>query len=249
MENLRYKLYQLIDYTDTTGDGKKNIDYYDLFMLVIIILSLIPLLFKTETPLFIIIEIVTTSIFILDYFLRWSTADIRLQKKGMLPFLIYPFTLLAIIDLFTILPGFSALFPASQFFTKIRALKVLRLIRLVKLMRYSQSIDIIFRILHRSKSSLLTVGSLAIGYILVSSIVIFNVEPDSFTNFYEALYWATMSLAAVGYGDLYPVSTAGRLIAMLSSFFGIAIVALPAGIITAGYMKEIQENESKEAKR
>lgn len=86
---------------------------------------------------------------------------------------------------------------------------------------------------------------LAIGYILVSALVIFNVEPESFKSFFEAIYWATVSLTTVGYGDIYPVSALGRIITMVSSVFGIAIVALPAGIITAGYMTELQK--SKEA--
>ena len=77
----------------------------------------------------------------------------------------------------------------------------------------------------------------------MSALVIFNVEPDSFSSFFDAVYWATVSLTTVGYGDIYPVSVFGRIITMLSSILGIAIVALPAGIITAGYMTEIQKEE------
>ena len=79
------------------------------------------------------------------------------------------------------------------------------------------------------------------GYIVISALVVFNVEPDSFNTFFDAIYWATVSLTTVGYGDIYPVSTLGRIITMVSSIFGIAIVALPAGIITAGYMNELNK--------
>ena len=82
----------------------------------------------------------------------------------------------------------------------------------------------------------MAVCTLALGYIIVSALIVFNVEGDSFETFFEAIYWATVSLTTVGYGDIYPVTTAGRIITMISSIFGIAIVALPAGIITAGYM-------------
>lgn len=241
--NFRQKLFNLIDYTDLTGDGNKNADYYDIFMMVIIILSIIPLLFKVDSPFFTIIEIICTTLFILDYFLRWATNDLRMKKDGLLPFLIYPFTFLAIIDLLSILPGFSLIFPNSIFFKEIKVLKILRLIRLVKLFRYSKSLTIIAKVFSESKSSLYAVGTLAISYILICSVIIFNVEAESFTSFFEALYWATMSLTAVGYGDLYPVTTAGRLVAMISAIFGIAIVALPAGIITAGFLKELNKNE------
>ena len=78
---------------------------------------------------------------------------------------------------------------------------------------------------------------------LVSALIIFNVEPESFDTLFDAIYWATVSLTTVGYGDIYPVTTAGRVITMLSSVFGIVVVALPAGIITAGYMNAINEEK------
>lgn len=80
----------------------------------------------------------------------------------------------------------------------------------------------------------------ALGYIFISALVIFNVEPETFGSFFDAVYWATVSLTTMGYGDIYPVSTIGRIVTMLSSFIGIAIVALPAGILTAGYMEELE---------
>lgn len=99
-----------------------------------------------------------------------------------------------------------------------------------------KSIVIIINVMKKSKNALLAVCTLAIGYILVSALIIFNIEGDSFATFFDAIYWATVSLTTVGYGDIYPVTTAGRIITMISSMFGIAIVALPVGIITAGYL-------------
>lgn len=84
---------------------------------------------------------------------------------------------------------------------------------------------------------------MAIAYIVVSALVIFNVEPDSFETFFDAIYWATVSLTTVGYGDIYPVSTIGRIVTMISSVFGIAIIALPSGIITGGYLNEINKKD------
>ena len=114
--------------------------------------------------------------------------------------------------------------------------------RVVKFVRYSKNIEIILTVLRRQKSALLTVGALAGGYILISALVVFNVEPDTFNSFFDAIYWATISLTTVGYGDIYPVSTAGRIFTMLSSMVGIAVVALPAGIITAGYMDAVNKD-------
>ena len=92
----------------------------------------------------------------------------------------------------------------------------------------------------QQKRVLISVAVLAFAYILVSALIVFNVEPESFKNFFDAIYWATVSLTTVGYGDIYPVSNIGRIVTMVSSMFGIAIIALPSGIITAGYLEEIK---------
>ena len=128
----------------------------------------------------------------------------------------------------------------------VRLVRAFRVFRVFRGLRYSRSIRIINNVLRNSRDSLIAVCSRAIAYILIAALIIFNVEPDSFRNFFEAVYWATVSLTTVGYGDIYPITTMGRIITMASSIFGIAIVALPAGIITAGYMKELQkDNESR----
>ena len=84
---------------------------------------------------------------------------------------------------------------------------------------------------------------MAVAYILISALVIYNVEPESFATFFDAIYWATISLTTVGYGDIYPVTTIGRIVTMISSAFGIAIIALPSGVITAGYLAEIGKED------
>ena len=122
-------------------------------------------------------------------------------------------------------------------------LRALRVFRVVKAARYSKSLKIIAEVLVESKDALLAVGTLSILYVLISALIIFNVEPNSFNTFFDAVYWATVSLTTVGYGDIYPTTVIGRTVAMISSVFGIAIVALPAGIITAGYMNAINKEE------
>ena len=87
------------------------------------------------------------------------------------------------------------------------------------------------------------IALLAVAYTLISALVIYNVEPGSFDNFFEAIYWATVSLTTVGYGDIYPETTIGRVVTMFSSVFGIAIIALPSGVITAGYLSEINNDK------
>ena len=122
----------------------------------------------------------------------------------------------------------------------LRVLRLFRTLRAFKLIRYSKSTSAIAAVFEKQREALLAVLCLAIGYILVSALVIFNVEPDTFNTFFDAVYWAVVSLTTVGYGDLYPSSDVGRTIAMISSLMGVAVVALPSGIITAGLLDELR---------
>ena len=210
---------------------------YDVLMFLTIIVSLIPLTTKSHTGIFMWLDFVSTIIFIIDYLLRLLTADYKLEK-GKLSFFLYPITFLALADLLCILPSLFLLNNSLRLF---KILRMLRILRVFKFIRYSKNIQILTNVLKKQKDSLMIVGLLALGYIFISALIIFNVEPSTFPTFFDALYWATISLTTVGYGDIYAVSTTGKIITMISSFLGIAIVALPAGIITAGYMKEIKE--------
>lgn len=239
---MRKRIYEIIEKAE---DEDKLSHAYDISMILIIILSLVPLLFKQETTTLKIIDKITVSVFIVDYLLRWITADYRFDKKGLISFIRYPFSFMAIVDFISILPSLSVINSGFKVLRVLRMIRALRVVRVFKAVRYSKNFEIIGNVLRSSKDSLIAVCALAIGYIIISALVIFNVEPDSFDTFFDAVYWATVSLTTVGYGDIYPISTVGRIITMISSLFGIAIVALPAGIITAGYMKELEKDKNK----
>lgn len=245
---LRHRIYEIVEISqqeDTISNA------YDIFMIGAIFVSLLPLTLKQTTMLSVYTDKVTTWIFIVDYALRLLTADVAL-KKGKWSFVLYPFTFLAVIDLVSIL---SSLYFLS---TGLKALKVLRMIRTFRalrafkvtkafrIFRYSKTMDIIIDVVQEQRVPLMAVGTLAVGYILIAALVIFNVEPDTFNSYFDAIYWATVSLTTVGYGDIYAVSVAGRIVTMISSFVGIAIVALPSGIITAGYMEALQKQHDDE---
>ncbi|MCD8117287.1 MAG: ion transporter [Oscillospiraceae bacterium] len=232
---MRKRIYAIVE---SAENGDRLSAAYDYVMMAVIVASLIPLAFKGTTGLLSAVERIATAIFILDYLLRLATADLKL-KKGGLSFVLYPFTPLAIIDLLCILPSFNLLSAGFRLLKIIRLFRAFRVFRVFKLFRYSKSLRIILKVIASQKAPLVSVGVLAVGYVLIAALVIFNVEPDTFGTFFDAVYWATVSLTTVGYGDIYPVSVAGRIVTMLSSFVGIAIVALPSGIITAGYMTEI----------
>ena len=226
-----------------TYDGNVFSVTYKSFMILVTLASLLPLMFKENYAVFLPIEFGCTVVFVVDFMLRWLTADYKFKKHHWTSFARFPFRMIAIIDLIVIFASLCSLFKwwvISKYATTLIVLRVIRLLR------YSRSVRTIMHILHKSKKALSAVGTLAVGYVFISAIFIFNVEPQTFPTFFDAIYWATVSLTTVGYGDLYPVTLAGRIVAMVSSFFGIAIVALPAGIVTAEYTSAIRKSTEQE---
>lgn len=222
---------------------------YDYFMFVVIIASVAPLISSTPNPAFIHVEIVSTIIFIIDYILRWSVADITLPNSRY-PFLLYPITPMAIIDLLSILPGLHML---GGVFKVFRVTRLMRMLRLLKFIRYSPQIQILLRVLRKERVVLLSVMTITVFCILLTAIIMFNIEPrcnpatgaPTFETFFDALYWSTETLTSVGYGDVCPVTDFGRFISMISSLFSVILIALPSGVITASYLDELRRHRER----
>lgn len=244
---IRESIYWLIK----PWNGKKYSRVYDIAMLAAIAMGIIPLMFRKHYELFWVFNIVSGICFIIDYVLRWLTADFELEQKSKwTSFVLYPFTPMAIIDLLSILPVFNLLNPT---FKIARVTRLLMTLRVFKVIRYFEPLEIVLSVIRNQRKVLLTVLSLAIFYIFITALIMFNAEEDInpetgtylFDTFFEAFYWSACTLTTVGYGDLYPISSIGRIISIISSIVGIAIIALPSGIITAGYMDELRNRREK----
>lgn len=231
---MRKKIFDIVEPTDSILSR-----IYNAIIFVSIIVALIPLAFHSANKIFIKIDYITTALFAIDYAARLLTADIKMER-GATSFLVYPFTPMAVIDLISILPEIIAINKGFRLFRIARLIRVMRVFRVFKAARYSKNMDLIIRVFRRQQELLSTVCGIAAVYVLVSALVIFNAEPSTFPTFFDAIYWAVVSLTTMGYGDIYPVTAVGRVITMLSSILGIAVVAMPASIITAGFMEEIE---------
>ncbi len=240
---MRKRFYEIIE-VGTEQDKASRV--YDVFMMLTIIISIIPLWTHSTNSLFNVIDKVTVVIFIVDYLLRLATADIKLNR-GILSFLLYPFSFMAIIDLLSILPSLTVLADGYRLLKIFRLFRTFKVFRVFKAFRYSKNINMVLNVFRKQRDSLMVVFGFAIAYVLVSALVIFNAEPETFKTMYDAIYWATISLTTVGYGDMYATSDIGKFITMISAILGVAIVALPAGIIIAGYQEELEELKGKKA--
>lgn len=247
---IRKKLYVFLN---RSPQKKGWSQVYNILMMVAIAASIIPLTFRDFHPWFKTVEIITVSFFLLDYLLRWVTADYKL-RKGALSFLIYPFTPMAIVDLLSMMPAIHLIGSGFKVF---RLTRLLRILRVFKFLRYSDKVEVFLKVIRKERQVLLSVLCIAIFYVFVTALLMFNTEPrfnpetgeETFRHFFDALYWATVTLTTVGYGDLCPVTDIGRFVSMMSSIFGVAIIALPSGVITASYLEELRNARTRKEEK
>lgn len=251
-DNIAMDRKQLFNIIERDSTDSKTSKIYDWFMMTMIVVSILPLMFRNQNPLFVWMDRVSVAAFIIDYLCRWITADLKhpLMKRWE-AFILYPITPMAIIDMMSILPSLGLF---SRAFKVLRVLRIMKLARVIRLLRYSRRIQTLAIVLKKESHVLLTVLGIAVFYIFTTALIMFNVEMNNtsetgvvvFNDFFDALYWATTTLTTVGYGDVYPVSDFGRVVSMISSVFGVAIIALPSGVITASYLEELRKNKNNE---
>ena len=235
---MRTRIYEIVS-RPKRGDNASCL--YDLFIVIVAILSVVPVLFHSENLesnakyVLSIIDVVTVYILCFDYLLNWMTFDIAQGKRGnWKEFLKYPFTFEAIINLLSILPTLKLL-PNGFLF--------LRALRIVRLFRYSRQLTIIVNVFIQERKTLSPVFVLAVAYIFATALIMFIFEPQTFENFMDAVYWSTITLTTVGFGDITPASDLGHVLTSVTSIFGIFVFALPVGIITGGFLQQLKQKE------
>ncbi len=214
---------------------------YDIFLVIVAFVSIVPMFFHVgQLPEFSkafinVLELVSVYILAFDYLLRWITHDLREGKPlDWKSFVRYPFTLTAIIDLLAILPSLNVL-PTSFMF--------LRVLRVFRIFRYSRHLSIISNVFYQERKTLSFILLIAVIYTFVTSLVMFSLEGETFDSFIEALYWGTVTLTTIGFGDIYPLTDAGRVVTSISSLFGVFVLALPAGIMTGSFLQQLQQRQ------
>jgi|WetSurMetagenome_2_1015567.scaffolds.fasta_scaffold217144_2 voltage-gated potassium channel len=237
---------------EESPEGNGAARCFNYFMVVLIIVNVLAVLLETVRPLekqyfllFSIIDIVSISIFTVEYLIRlWICTlnpDYSHPVTGRLRYMVSGY---ALIDLFAFLPFYiPAIIPVDLRF--IRILRLFRLIRVMKLGRYSKAMKTFSVVIKKTREELLLALSILLIVIVLASTLMYYAEngaqPDKFDSIPAAMWWAVVTLATVGYGDIYPVTTLGKVIGGLVVVIGIMIFALPAAILSAGFIGEIQE--------
>ncbi len=247
----RRRLYEMLE---AGGPDDLASRVFDGFMVILIVANVVAAAAGTVASVedqygrpLLWFEIVSVAIFTVEYALRlWvSTEHLPLARygpvKARLRFACSPF---ALIDLVAILPFYLALvFPLLD----LRALRLFRLLRLLKLVRYSPALATLGRVVADERRALTAAILIMLALITISATAMYQVErlvqPETFGSIPKAMWWATATLTTVGYGDAVPVTAIGRLVGGLVMIFGLAMYALPVGIIASGFSNEIHRRD------
>lgn len=220
----------------TFGAGDYLIQILILLSLVAFALETLPSLSEEWRRWLRIFEIATVVVFTAEYILRLLVGKPRLA---------YAFSFFGIIDLLAILPFYLS---TGVDLRSIRAFRFLRLFRLFKLARYSAAMRRYHRAFIIAKEELILFGSTALIVLYLSSVGIYyferDAQPEAFASIFHSMWWSLVTLTTVGYGDIYPITTGGRVLTFFVLVTGLGIVAIPTGLLASALSKAREVEES-----
>lgn len=237
----------------TAENGDTISKVFDISIITLIIINVILVIADTfKIPewcsrLFYYVEIFSVIVFTIEYILRVYTADFLYPDLSPAKARIrYIFSFMAIVDLLAILP-FYIPFIISIDLRVLRLLRITRLLRIFKVNRYTDAFHTIARVFSKKKSQLLSSVFVVLILMIIASVLMYNIEneaqPQEFDNVFDSLWWAVATLTTVGYGDIYPVTALGKILSSIIAVLGIGLVAVPSGIISAGFIEIIDESK------
>ncbi|MBQ9045654.1 MAG: ion transporter [Oscillospiraceae bacterium] len=246
LQRRRRRIFEIVE-IGSTGDWASRL--YDLFYTLTILVNLTATILSTFDAidakygtLLDVLDLLTVVCFTVDFALRLYTADFRFPGKtipraGMR----YIFSFSGIIDILSFLPYYLPIFfPAGA--VAFRMLRVIRIFRLFRINGYYDSLNVITSVLSSKRKQLISSVSIILVLMLASSLCMYSLEnaaqPDVFKNAFSGIWWAASTLLTVGYGDIYPITSAGRILGIIITFLGVGMVAIPTGIISAGFVEQ-----------
>lgn len=195
-----------------------------------------------------VIEYVTVVGFTIEYLLRvWTAEYLYPNKNTVTAKLCYVFSLGGIIDLLSFLPNYlPVFFPAGA--VAFRIFRVIRILRLFRINAYYDAFNVIVDVIKRKRDQILSSVFIIGMLIIASSLCMYSLEheaqPEVFQNAFSGIWWSVSTLLTVGYGDIYPITTAGKIFSIIITFLGVGMVAIPTGILSAGFVEQYSSLKS-----
>lgn len=247
--DLKAQIYGILE------PGGEDSRYFDPFILglitlnvVAVVLGTVESIYRPYASVFDVFEHFSVAVFSLEYILRvWSCTEnpnFRSPVLGRLRFMVTP---MALVDLLAVLPFYLPSVQSDLRF--MRAMRLFRLFRVLKLARYSESLQTFIDVLRLKKEELVLMFFAILILLVISSSLVYEAEheaqPDAFASIPAAMWWGIVTLATVGYGDVYPETDLGKLIGSIVVILGIGLFALPTGVLASGFAEVLARKKEK----
>ncbi len=253
---LKTKLFHIVE---KGHHGNRLNQVFDYFIMSLIVLSVFSIILDSISgiredygSLLNAFNVFSIVVFTAEYMIRIYISDLTYPSKNNITSrLTFIFSGYGLIDLLAILPFYIPIFIALDF-RFLRILRLFRFVRILKINRYNNSLNLIWTVIKEKKSELIVTGFVTFIVLFMSSFIMYyiegDVQPDQFPNILAAFWWAIATLTTVGYGDVYPVTSIGKILSSIIAILGIGIIALPTGIISAGLIGKIDKTSKPESK-
>lgn len=242
----RKRLFEIIE-IGLPGDVASQV--YDAFNILSIVINLVVSVMYTFDdlhakfgPWLVTVEAITVAFFALDYCLRlWTAKFLRPSLSEPKALLRYVFSFSGLVDLLSFLPYYlPVFFPSGA--VAFRMFRVARVFRLFRVNAYYDSLGVITEVISSKRQQLFSSVFILLVLMLASSLCMYSLEheaqPQVFTNAFSGIWWSVSTLLTIGYGDIYPVTTMGKIFSIFITFLGVGMVAIPTGIISAGFVDQ-----------
>lgn len=252
-KRIKKRAYEIIE---VAKDGDTISKIVDILIVSLIIVNVVMVIADTFSlpdglrTVMDVIETVSVVIFTAEYIVRLWTADLHF---GILPpiraKIKYILSFQSLIDILALLPFYLPfLFPINL--VVLRIFRVFRLLRLFKVNHYTKALASIAEVFRKKANQLISSMLVVALLMVIASVLMYNVEhdvqPEVFDNALSGLWWAVATLTTVGYGDIYPITPLGKVLSAVIALLGIGLVAVPTGIITAGFSEQIEQSKDDE---
>ncbi len=245
----RKRLFEILEVGNDLDHVSRGYDFFSVFAILLNLTASIMYTYENFRmeygALLLWIEKITVAYFALDYVLRLMTMRCKYEKdKDMTELQAigkYAFSFMGIVDILSWLPYYlPVFFPAGT--VAFRMIRIVRIFRLFRINAYYDSLHVITDVLYEKRQQLVSSVVIILILMIGSSLCMYSLEheaqPEVFSNAFSGIWWATSTLLTVGYGDIYPITTLGKIFGILISFLGVGMVAIPTGIISAGFVNQ-----------
>ncbi len=248
---MKIKTFQLVD---KGAHGKRINLAFDYAIMILITLNVIAIILDTIPAIrdayagfFHYFELISVIIFSLEYLMRLYVSDLTHPSSGRIKSVLkFVFSPYGIIDLVSILP-FYLPFLIKLDLRFLRMIRLMRFFRVFKLTRYNNSLNLIWQVITEKWNELVITGFVTLLFLLNASILIYfiegNAQPENYPNLLTCFWWAIATLTSVGFENIYPITGVGKFISSLLAIFGIGLIAIPTGLISAGFLEKITKKD------